>query len=480
MNAVPTNTTPASPTAGVPQPAAAAPTPAAPEPAVSPPAAPELAVSESAASGPAVPGLAVSAPAVAGPVALTSAAPELAVSGSAVAGPVALTSAAPELAVSGSAVAGPVALTPGELGDALAIRDLSDPAAGPHAVQLVVDELRAALTGAWQVPARIRRGHPVVELADNYDRLGYAADAVTRDSRYTRYVDAGHVLRSHSSAMIPPALRELSADHYRPDDVLLVCPGICYRRDSVDWQHTGTPQQLDLWRIAHTACDGDDLLAMIGLVVDTVLPGARWRANPAEHPYTVGGREIEVLWRGQWVEIGECGVAAPHVLRLAGLDDGWSGLAMGLGLDRLVMLRKGVPDVRLLRSDDPRVANQLRDLAPYKAVSHMPPVKRDLSLVVEGGDDLSAEVLGDRVRAALGAEADAAELVEPLAVTPYGELPAAARERLGIGAGQVNLLLRLVLRPLDRTLTDTEANVLRDRVYTALHRGPVAELAAQK
>jgi len=374
----------------------------------------------------------------------------------------------------------PTPLTPAELAAALAIRDLSDPAGGPHAVQLVVDELRTALTDAWRIPAPTRRDHPVVSLADNYDRLGYAADAVTRETRYTRYADAGHVLRSHSSAMIPPALRELAAKADRPDDVLLVCPGICYRRDSVDWQHTGTPQQLDLWRITRRPCDGDDLLAMIGLVVGAVLPGARWRANPAEHPYTTGGREIEALWRGHWVEIGECGVAAPHVLRKAGLDDDWSGLAMGLGLDRLVMLRKGVPDVRLLRSADPRVASQLLDLSPYRPVSHMPPVRRDLSLVLDAGDDLSAEVLGDRVRAALGADADAAELVEPRAVTSYDELPAAARDRLGIRPGQVNLLLRLVLRPLDRTLTDADANVLRDRVYTALHRGPVAELAAQK
>ncbi|HEY3006412.1 MAG TPA: hypothetical protein VGJ44_28975 [Kribbellaceae bacterium] len=372
----------------------------------------------------------------------------------------------------------PAPITPAELADALAVRDLSDPAAGPHAVQLVVDELRTALAAAWPVEERTRRDRPVVSLADNYDNLGYAADAVTREGRYTRYVDAGHVLRSHSSAMIPSALRALAAESPAPDDVLLVCPGMCHRRDSVDWQHTGTPHQLDLWRITRRqTCDGDDLLAMIGLVVGAVLPGAEWRAVPAAHPYTVGGREIEALWRGHWVEIGECGVAAPAVLRGAGLPAEWSGLAMGLGLDRLVMLRKGMPDVRLLRSTDPRVEGQLLDLSPYKPVSAMPPVRRDLSLVVDVDEDLSAEVLGDRVRAALGADAGAAELVEPLSVTSYDDLSPAARERLGIAPGQVNLLLRLVLRSLDRTLTDAEANALRNRVYQALHRGTVAQLA---
>ena len=379
-----------------------------------------------------------------------------------------------------------MSITAAELQAALAVRDLSDPAAGPHALQLIVSEIRQALSTAWpSTQVRERRDHPVVSLADNYDDLGYAAGAVTRDARYTRYVDAGHVLRSHSSAMIPPALRELAAEPDQ-DDVLLVCPGICYRRDSVDWQHTGTPQQLDLWRITRTqSCDGDDLLAMTGSVVQAVLPGAEWRAVPTAHPYTVGGRQIDVIWRGEWIEIGECGVASPEVLRRAGLEtgldarlrNGWSGLAMGLGLDRLLMLRKGIPDVRLLRSADPRVASQMLDLAPYRTVSQMPPVRRDLSVVVEAGTDLTPEALGDRVRAALGPEADAAELVEVRSVTRYDDLPPAARDRLGIEPRQLNLLLRLVLRPVDRTLTDAEANELRDRVYAALHRGAVAQWA---
>lgn len=379
-----------------------------------------------------------------------------------------------------------MSITTAELRSALAVRDLSDPATGPHAIQLIVDEIRRALTTVWpSAETRVRRDHPVVGLTDNYDDLGYAAGAVTRDARYTRYVDTGHVLRSHSSAMIPPALRSLAAAA-GPDDVLLVCPGICYRRDSVDWQHTGTPQQLDLWRITRSVrCDGDDLLAMIGTVVEAALPGAEWRAVPTTHPYTVGGRQIDVRLGDEWIEIGECGVAAPEVLRRAGLPTGldtrlrpgWSGLAMGLGLDRLLMLRKGIPDVRLLRSTDPRVAAQLLDLAPYKAVSTMPPVRRDLSVVVDGGTDLTPETLGDRVRAALGDDADAAELVEPIGVTRYDELPQPARDRLGIAPGQLNLLLRLVLRPVDRTLTDIEANALRDRVYAALHQGTHSEWA---
>ncbi|MDX6280956.1 MAG: phenylalanyl-tRNA synthetase alpha chain [Kribbellaceae bacterium] len=368
-------------------------------------------------------------------------------------------------------------LTAEELNDNLALRDLADPAQGPHAIQLVVDQVRAALGQAWPyTEIWTRRDHPVVTLADNYDNLGYAAGAVTREERYTRYASPTQVLRSHTSAMIPPALRELAASK-EASDVLMVCAGICYRRDSVDWQHTGTPHQLDLWRISRNVTLGEpELEAMIAKLVETVLPGQTYRTVPAVHPYTIHGRQIDVLLDDQWIEIGECGVAAPAVLRNAGLDESWTGLAMGPGLDRLVMLRKGIRDIRLLRSTDPRVAGQLLDLSPYKPVSAMPAVRRDLSVVVGPDVDISDEVLGDRVRQALGVDADVAESVEVRGETSYDELPAAARERLQLEPGQRNVLVRLVLRPLDRTLTDGDANRLRDQVYSALHEGPVLEL----
>jgi phenylalanyl-tRNA synthetase alpha chain len=217
---------------------------------------------------------------------------------------------------------------------------------------------------------------------------------------------------------------------------------------------------------------------MVGRVVETVLPGSRWRTVDARHPYTERGRQIDVWWNDQWIEIGECGLAAPTVLRDAGLPHRWSGLAMGLGLDRILMLRKGIPDIRLLRSSDPRIATQMLDLEPYRPVSHQPPVRRDLSIVVGPETAVDAELIGDRVRDALGAEASVAETVDLLGETAYEDLPAAARRRLGIVPGQRNLLVRLVLRPLDRTLTDAEANALRDRVYAALHEGPVAQWAS--
>jgi phenylalanyl-tRNA synthetase alpha chain len=119
----------------------------------------------------------------------------------------------------------------------------------------------------------------------------------------------------------------------------------------------------------------------------------------------------------------------------------------------------------------------MQDLAPYRAVSMTPPVLRDLSIAVDADD--TAEDLGDRVRGALGDRAAAVESVEVVTETAHDALPAAARARIGLGPGQKNLLVRVVLRDLDRTLTAAEANTLRDRIYAALHRGTVHQWAAR-
>jgi phenylalanyl-tRNA synthetase alpha chain len=369
----------------------------------------------------------------------------------------------------------PVCLTPQQLARDLEIADLSDPADGPHVIQQLADAAVTTLTRAWGCPARWYRGPRIVTIADNYDDLGYDPADITRHARYTRYVDDKTMLRSHSTAAVPAALRQLAADP--ADDVLLACPGIAYRRDAIDWQHSATPQQLDLWRISRRPLGGDDLDQMVELLLGALAPGRPSRQQPRQHPYTTGGRQVDVAHEGDWIEVWECGVAAPGVLARAGLA-GYAGLAVGMGLERLLMLGKGVPDIRLLRSADPRIAAQMRDLAPYRPVSAMPAVRRDLSVAVDLGSD--DETIGDQIRDALGSDADCVAEVTILSSTRHEDLPPAAAGRLGTRPGQRNLLVRVVLQRMERTLTDDEANALRDRIYAAVHQGSSSQWAARR
>ena len=125
-----------------------------------------------------------------------------------------------------------------------------------------------------------------------------------------------------------------------------------------------------------------------------------------------------------------------------------TGLAMGLGLDRILMLRKGIADIRLLRSDRParsrarcatsgctarcRTGPRSRATCRSRSPTPMPP---------------RSSAIGCGPRSAIAR--DAVEAVEILSETPGAELPAAARERLGLQPGQKNVLVRVVLRHPD-------------------------------
>jgi phenylalanyl-tRNA synthetase alpha chain len=363
-------------------------------------------------------------------------------------------------------------LTSAQLCHALNLRDLTDPAQGGHAIQALLDSVVGALQPGNTV--RYVRNSPVVPVRENYDRLGYDPDDVTRARRYTRYISPTVMLRSHTSAELPIALEDYAG---RSEvDELIVDPGLVYRRDAVDRSHVGEPHQVDLWRIRSTPDTGDeDMLTMIGHLVEAVLPGAEWKTTDVSHPYTVRGRQIDVVHEGEWLELAECGRIHPEVLRGSGLNPKqWSGLALGMGLERALMLRKGIPDIRYLRAEDPRIAAQMLTLEPWQHVSLLPASRRDISVVVAEEED--EETLGDRIRIALGDDADVIESLDVLSRTEHEKLPEAARSRLGTQDGQVNLLLRIVLRPIDRTLTSDQANAIRNVIYRAVHQGPVLEL----
>jgi phenylalanyl-tRNA synthetase alpha chain len=208
---------------------------------------------------------------------------------------------------------------------------------------------------------------------------------------------------------------------------------------------------------------------MTAAVVDTMLPGRTYRCNETFHPYTVNGLEVEVQVGDRWVEVLECGEVHPGLLNESRLpSQRWSGLAMGIGLDRLVMLIKGIEDIRLLRSSDPRIARQMLNLDPYEPVSNQPAISRDMSICVADPD---MELLGDRIRDALGERGGWVENVELLQASDYASVPEAARLRLGMSRGQQNLLIRVTLRSLDGSISKEEANRVYDLVYVKLHEG---------
>ena len=350
-----------------------------------------------------------------------------------------------------------------ELNKSLQVTDLT--LDSNHAIGIITNEIIKSLNDKYNISPTIIKDSPIVNSKDNYDNLYYPQDTITKSSRYTRWINDTTLLRTQMTSSIPPALKSITKD------TLLVCPGIVYRRDVVDKTHVGEPHQMDIWRITKDIVyTREDLLELVQCVIDSVLPGVEWRYNETSHYYTKDGIEVEVYVNGNWLELLECGLALPKLLDDSGLDSNiWSGLAMGIGLDRSVMLRKGINDIRILRSENPRIKNQMCDLSTYTEVSTQPATKRDMSIAIDVNVDI--EQLGDKIRTLI--ESNIIEEITIKGEWLYSELPTHVSERLGMNPNMKNVLLSIVIRPLDITMTSEEANEIYDYLYSNLHEGVV-------
>tara|TARA_B100000029_G_scaffold377810_1_gene372531 strand:+ start:925 stop:1932 length:1008 start_codon:yes stop_codon:yes gene_type:complete len=186
----------------------------------------------------------------------------------------------------------------------------------------------------------------------NFAALNIPENHPARDMQDTFYLDGNLLLRTHTS---PVQIRHLEK-HSPP--VRIVSPGRVYRRDTVDSTHSPVFHQVEVLAID----EGLDFSHLRGTVLAFLksffgdLP-VRFRAS--YFPFTEPSAEVDVQWRGRWLEVMGCGMVDPAVLEGLGLDpDRWSGFAAGLGVERFCMVRHEIDDIRRLYTSDLRFLDQ--------------------------------------------------------------------------------------------------------------------------
>jgi phenylalanyl-tRNA synthetase alpha chain len=364
-----------------------------------------------------------------------------------------------------------VLLTQEAVNAALSLSDLTEQSARPHAIHLMVEAILAGLAKRNWPEAEVKRGPRVVSAAENYGLLGYDSNEITLGSAHTRWVSPTTLLRTQTTSLIPSAL-QAAAQTRRPGElVLIAAPGITYRRDERDRLHCGEPHQMDVWVLGDPdLASPERLLQLVKDILDTAVPSCTWTHQSSPHHYTEQGIEVNVDHPDKPVEVLECGLMATTLLQRLGIDPTkHAGLALGMGLDRLVMLRKGVPDIRLLRDADKRIAAQMLDLEPWRPVSRQPATQRDMSLALSAGYNI--EDLTERVLGAAGEQQRWIETVEVRGRWAYDAVPEVARQRLGLLPGQENVLVRVVLRDWASSISKEEGNALYTRLQETLHEG---------
>jgi phenylalanyl-tRNA synthetase alpha chain len=218
-----------------------------------------------------------------------------------------------------------------------------------HPLQSTIEEIVDIFAGLGY---RVSEGPEIESDHYNFTALNIPEHHPARDMQDTFYLGGDRLLRTHTS---PVQIRHLEAN---PPPVRVIAPGRVYRRDAVDATHSPVFHQVEVLALD----EGLDFSHLRGTVTTFLqqffgdLP-VRFRAS--YFPFTEPSAEVDVQWRGRWLEVMGCGMVDPAVLEGLGIDpERWSGFAAGLGVERFCMVRHGIDDIRRLFHSDLRFLEQ--------------------------------------------------------------------------------------------------------------------------
>jgi phenylalanyl-tRNA synthetase alpha chain len=234
----------------------------------------------------------------------------------------------------------------------------------PHPTTLVLNEVVDCFVGLGY---EVVEG-PEVELDHfNFELLNIPKNHPARDAQDTFYIDDNVVLRTHTS---PVQARTMIS---RKPPIRIICPGRVYRADELDATHSPVFHQIEGLVIDENVSMGDLKATLEAFAKRLYGDDIQVRFRPSFFPFTEPSAEVDltcVSCRGKgcrmckgtgWIEVLGSGMVNPRVLSMCGIDpEKYSGFAFGIGLDRLTLLRYGIPGIRLLYENDLRFLKQFR------------------------------------------------------------------------------------------------------------------------
>lgn len=385
-------------------------------------------------------------------------------------------------------------------------------------------------------------------MSQNFDSLGFASDHPGRSRTDTYYINKDTLLRTHTSAHEVDVFRAnssdgytISADVYRRDAVdRSHCPVFHQMEGALTWNRsdfkssqalvkhitadldhipkhdlvtedpnpTFHPERNPLQIDHHTAEEAEaiathlkrsleDVVVTIFTQADKALEAAGQSSSESKEPlkvrwveaffpHTSPSWELEVWWRGDWLEVLGCGVIDQPLLIRADVPSrvGW---AFGIGLERIAMLLFGIPDIRLFWSKDQRFLDQFdesKDIKRFQPFSKYPAAPRDVAFWLPKA---IGPVVADTPAASSSAPSPAGgQPTEPV-VNEYpafheNDLMEVVRNAAGDSVedvtlidsfkhpktGRQSLCYRVTYRSLEKTLTTEEANTLHEQIRQEL------------
>lgn len=193
-----------------------------------------------------------------------------------------------------------------------------------------------------------------------FEALNCPKDHPARDMQDTFYLDHEEgveplLMRTHTSSVQIRALERLKPP------LAIVAPGRVYRRDTPDSTHNPEFHQIEILRVQKA---GELHLGHLKGTVDFFLkkmfgPDVQTRYRGSYFPFTEPSMEVDIWFKGKWMEVLGCGMVDPRVLEKAGVDpEEYTGFAAGFGVERFAMVLFEVQDLRLFWNSDMRFLEQ--------------------------------------------------------------------------------------------------------------------------
>lgn len=187
----------------------------------------------------------------------------------------------------------------------------------------------------------------------NFDALNIPADHPSRDVQDTFWLKDGRVLHTHTSNS-----QIRYAENHKPP-IKVIVPGRVFRNEATDFKHEATFFQLEGLYIDKDVKIGHLFWTLEHFMKKLYGEKIELRFRPHHYPFVEPGMDVDIRYKGKWMEMLGSGMVHPKVLRNMKIDpEKYSGYAFGMGIDRLVMLKFGVEDIRQFYANDLRFLKQ--------------------------------------------------------------------------------------------------------------------------
>lgn len=235
-----------------------------------------------------------------------------------------------------------------------------------HPISIVREDVVAVFR---QLGFAVFDGPEVEHEENNFTLLGFPPDHPATDMQDSFWTTDNHVLRTHTSNIQIRAMKALKPP------MAFIAPGTVYRRDD-DATHSPMFHQIEAFLIDRHVTLGH-LKGVLAEFAERLFGhGTPVRLRPSYFPFVEPGAEVDIgcvfckqpdgtragcslCKQTGWIEVLGCGMIHPVVFENCGIDpEAWSGFALGMGLERLAMLRYGIPNIKLLFENDPRFLGQ--------------------------------------------------------------------------------------------------------------------------